>query len=263
MLEYALLCALIALVAIGSRHDCWERQSTRCSGRPLPAASSASFAVLVGRTARRDCRGSSDAANSKRPDRHDGGAGLGSPRSVSGGVSVGAALLGCVIGLVLMLPGHVLGATGAGDVKLMAAVGSLLGPLAGRQRRALHGGRGRCAGGGGGDAATAARDDAGGHGPDDRGAGRREARDRSPGRPRAVSHTGRRLLPAACLRRCCSNQFAGFSQVREQRVQAERTRGFDATSDRQGGESQVPIDGAATRAESRQTSAARLSSRRQ
>ena len=28
-----------------------------------------------------------------------------------------------------MLPGHVLGATGAGDVKLMAAVGSLLGPL--------------------------------------------------------------------------------------------------------------------------------------
>ena len=46
-----------------------------------------------------------------------------------GRISVGAALLGCVIGLVLMLPGHVLGATGAGDVKLMAAVGSLLGPL--------------------------------------------------------------------------------------------------------------------------------------
>ena len=34
-----------------------------------------------------------------------------------------------VIGLVLMMPGHALGATGAGDVKLMAAVGSLLGPL--------------------------------------------------------------------------------------------------------------------------------------
>jgi prepilin peptidase CpaA len=43
-------------------------------------------------------------------------------------VSVGAALLGCVIGLVLMLPGHVLGATGAGDVKLMAAVGAIVGP---------------------------------------------------------------------------------------------------------------------------------------
>ncbi len=38
-------------------------------------------------------------------------------------------MLGCVVGLVLMLPGHALGATGAGDVKLMAAVGSLLGPL--------------------------------------------------------------------------------------------------------------------------------------
>jgi prepilin peptidase CpaA len=44
-------------------------------------------------------------------------------------VSVGAAALGLVVGLALMLPGHVLGATGAGDVKLMAAVGSLMGPL--------------------------------------------------------------------------------------------------------------------------------------
>jgi prepilin peptidase CpaA len=30
-------------------------------------------------------------------------------------------------GLLLMLPGHALGATGAGDVKLMAAVGAVLG----------------------------------------------------------------------------------------------------------------------------------------
>ena len=44
-------------------------------------------------------------------------------------VSVGAAALGLLVGLALMLPGHVLGATGAGDVKLMAAIGSLLGPL--------------------------------------------------------------------------------------------------------------------------------------
>jgi prepilin peptidase CpaA len=43
-------------------------------------------------------------------------------------VSVGAAALGLVVGLALMLPGHILGATGAGDVKLMAAVGSLMGP---------------------------------------------------------------------------------------------------------------------------------------
>jgi Flp pilus assembly protein protease CpaA len=39
-----------------------------------------------------------------------------------------AALEGCALGLVLMLPGHVIGATGAGDVKLFAAFGTLLGP---------------------------------------------------------------------------------------------------------------------------------------
>jgi len=38
------------------------------------------------------------------------------------------ALLGLVVGLALMLPGHVIGATGAGDVKLMAAVGAVVGP---------------------------------------------------------------------------------------------------------------------------------------
>ena len=44
------------------------------------------------------------------------------------GISPGAAALGFVFGLALMLPGHALGATGAGDVKLMAAVGALVGP---------------------------------------------------------------------------------------------------------------------------------------
>lgn len=38
------------------------------------------------------------------------------------------ALAGCGVGLALMLPGHVIGATGAGDVKLFAAIGTLLGP---------------------------------------------------------------------------------------------------------------------------------------
>jgi prepilin peptidase CpaA len=33
-----------------------------------------------------------------------------------------------LVGLVLMLPGHVIGRTGAGDVKLLAALGTLLGP---------------------------------------------------------------------------------------------------------------------------------------
>ena len=45
-----------------------------------------------------------------------------------GHLSVGAAVLGFFVGLALMLPGHLLGATGAGDVKLFAAMGSLLGP---------------------------------------------------------------------------------------------------------------------------------------
>ena len=39
-----------------------------------------------------------------------------------------AALAGLVLGLAVMMPGHLLGATGAGDVKLMAAAGALLGP---------------------------------------------------------------------------------------------------------------------------------------
>jgi prepilin peptidase CpaA len=45
-----------------------------------------------------------------------------------GSVGVGAALGGCLVGLLIMLPLHVLGGTGAGDVKLMAALGTLLGP---------------------------------------------------------------------------------------------------------------------------------------
>lgn len=44
------------------------------------------------------------------------------------GLSVSASLLGCVLGLALMLPGHLFGATGAGDVKLFAAAGALIGP---------------------------------------------------------------------------------------------------------------------------------------
>jgi prepilin peptidase CpaA len=45
-----------------------------------------------------------------------------------GGVTPEQAALGIGAGLLLMLPGHVIGATGAGDVKLMAAVGAFVGP---------------------------------------------------------------------------------------------------------------------------------------
>ncbi len=45
-----------------------------------------------------------------------------------GSVSIGASIAGAALGLALMLPGHLFGATGAGDVKLFAAVGTLVGP---------------------------------------------------------------------------------------------------------------------------------------
>ena len=42
-------------------------------------------------------------------------------------VTVSSALAGLAFGFLMMLPGHVFGATGAGDVKLFAAAGTLLG----------------------------------------------------------------------------------------------------------------------------------------
>jgi prepilin peptidase CpaA len=44
------------------------------------------------------------------------------------GLSMGASLGGIAVGLLLMLPGHMIGATGAGDVKLLAAAGAFIGP---------------------------------------------------------------------------------------------------------------------------------------
>lgn len=56
-------------------------------------------------------------------------AGAGFGLAFGGGVVTPAqAALGMLTGLLLMMPGHLIGATGAGDVKLMAAVGTLLGP---------------------------------------------------------------------------------------------------------------------------------------
>jgi prepilin peptidase CpaA len=45
-----------------------------------------------------------------------------------GTVGIGGSLGGLALGLALLLPAHVFGATGAGDVKLLAAFGALLGP---------------------------------------------------------------------------------------------------------------------------------------
>ena len=43
------------------------------------------------------------------------------------GLSLGDSGAGLVVGLLLMLPGYVFGSMGAGDVKLMAAIGGVLG----------------------------------------------------------------------------------------------------------------------------------------
>jgi Flp pilus assembly protein protease CpaA len=42
-------------------------------------------------------------------------------------ISLASSTMGLVIALVMMLPGHVFGGTGAGDVKFFAAAGALLG----------------------------------------------------------------------------------------------------------------------------------------
>ncbi|MCE9663717.1 prepilin peptidase [Halomonas sp. M5N1S17] len=40
-----------------------------------------------------------------------------------------AATLGLLVGLAILMPGYLMGFTGAGDAKLMASIGTLLGPL--------------------------------------------------------------------------------------------------------------------------------------
>jgi prepilin peptidase CpaA len=54
--------------------------------------------------------------------------GIGLAATGLSGLSVWASIAGLALGLLLMMPGHLLGATGAGDVKLMAAVGAVVGP---------------------------------------------------------------------------------------------------------------------------------------
>jgi prepilin peptidase CpaA len=56
--------------------------------------------------------------------------GVGVALAITGvsGLTVWGSMAGFAVGLALMMPGHMLGATGAGDVKLMAAVGAVVGP---------------------------------------------------------------------------------------------------------------------------------------
>ncbi len=46
----------------------------------------------------------------------------------AGAAGLGLSILGLALGFMLLLPGYLLRMTGGGDLKLMAAVGSLLGP---------------------------------------------------------------------------------------------------------------------------------------
>ena len=45
-----------------------------------------------------------------------------------GRVGVAMAIAGCLLGAGVMLPGYLLGGTGGGDLKLLAAIGTMLGP---------------------------------------------------------------------------------------------------------------------------------------
>lgn len=47
-----------------------------------------------------------------------------------GGGSIASSIAGLLLGGALMLPAHVMGAMGAGDVKLVAALGAVIGPRA-------------------------------------------------------------------------------------------------------------------------------------
>jgi prepilin peptidase CpaA len=55
-------------------------------------------------------------------------AGLALAATGMSGLSLTGSLIGLALGFALMMPGHLFGATGAGDVKLMAAIGAILGP---------------------------------------------------------------------------------------------------------------------------------------
>ena len=54
-------------------------------------------------------------------------AGLVAAASGASDISVRLSLLGLGVGIMLMLPGHLIGGTGAGDVKLFGAVGAVVG----------------------------------------------------------------------------------------------------------------------------------------
>lgn len=95
---------------------------------PLPAPSSAALAVLAAGAL---AAAVVDIRTRRIPNvltASISGLGLAMAATGASGIGPGAALAGFVLGFLLMMPGYALGATGAGDVKLMAAIGAVLGP---------------------------------------------------------------------------------------------------------------------------------------
>jgi prepilin peptidase CpaA len=71
-----------------------------------------------------------DAASRRIPNRvcaATAGAGVVFAATGVSGISLTSSLVGMTLGFVLMMPGYVFGATGAGDVKLFSAAGAILG----------------------------------------------------------------------------------------------------------------------------------------
>jgi prepilin peptidase CpaA len=95
---------------------------------PSPAISSPAFAALVAALVAATVI---DIRTRRIPNELTAaltGVGVGLALTGFSGISVWGSLAGLALGLALMIPGHALGATGAGDVKLMGAVGAVVGP---------------------------------------------------------------------------------------------------------------------------------------
>src|SRR5262245_37112117 len=106
----------------------WAKRLPTCSGRRLQPVSNVAFAALssgalVATVVDIRVRRIPNALTATMA-----GIGIGLAASGISGVSLVGSVLGFILGFALMLPGHVLGATGAGDVKFMAAVGAIVGP---------------------------------------------------------------------------------------------------------------------------------------
>ena len=103
-------------------------RSPTCSGPRLPAISNVAFAALASGALVATVV---DVRVRRIPNELTAamaGVGVGLAAAGVSGISLGASVVGFVLGCALMMPGHALGATGAGDVKFMAAVGAIVGP---------------------------------------------------------------------------------------------------------------------------------------